>query len=133
MGLGLVLHKPAAAISLGAAFARSGYSFWWIFGFVSLFASMTPIGCIVGMLAAKTSLLVDTIFVCLSAGTFIYVACSEIIVTEFEKGQLRWAKIGLVALGCILIGSLWFIGGAHDHGHGEEGHAGHDDHDHRLL
>lgn len=80
LGIGLIAHKPAAVIALGASFARTGYSWIEIIAFITLFAVMQPIGQIVGMLAAKTSLIVDTIFVCLSGGTFIYVACTEIIV-----------------------------------------------------
>ena len=87
---------------------------------------MTPAGVIAGMLLVDTNLLVDTIFQCLSGGTFVYVACSEIIVAEFDKGGLQWLKMIFVVLGGAIITVLWFIGGhAHDHGHGDHGHEGH--------
>jgi len=78
--------------------------------------------------------LLDVVFLALSGGTFLYVACSEIIVHEFDRGSMRLLKMFLVVLGGVLIGALWFLGG---HSHAEEGHDNHDDHDdddeHRLI
>lgn len=80
------------------------------------------------MLINHSSAIVDTIFMALSGGTFIYVACSEIIVAELDKGKYQWAKTLLVFLGGLTITVLWFFGGhAHDHGHGHEDDH-HDDH-----
>ena len=93
---------------------------------------MSPIGVVVGMLLTETNPLIDSIFACLSGGTFIYIACSEIIVAEFDKGGLQWLKMIMVMLGGVIITVLWFIGGhAHDHGHG--GHDDHSGHDHLLM
>jgi len=61
-----------------------------------------------------------------SGGTFIYVACSEIITGEFDTGRHQWAKILLVLLGGVVISCLWLFGEAHSHDEGEEGHEGHD-------
>ena len=95
---------------------------------------MSPIGGIIGMLLAETNPLVDSIFAALSGGTFIYVACSEIIVAEFDKGGMMWIKMLMVILGGSVITLLWFIGGghAHEHGHGDHGHGGHG-HAHLLM
>ena len=79
------------------------------------------------MAIADSNKLVDVTFLGLSGGTFIYVACSEIIVAEFDRGHYQWLKMLLVLLGGVVITVLWFFGG---HSHGEEGHEGHD---HRVL
>ena len=127
LAAGVIIHKTAAAISLGGAFARTGYSLGNIIAFIGLFSVLAPIGVVVGMLAAETNLLIDTIFVCVSGGTFIYVACSEILVAEFDRGQYHCWKMFLVILGGLTITALWFMGGhAHDHG----SHGGHEGHDH---
>ena len=52
--------------------------------FLGIFAITTPIGIIIGMSIAETSPIVDVVFLSLSGGTFVYVACSEIIVNEFD-------------------------------------------------
>lgn len=93
---------------------------------------MSPIGGIIGMFLSETNLLIDSIFAALSGGTFVYVACSEIIVAEFDKGGMQWLKMIMVVLGGSVITFLWFIGGGHAHEHGEHGH-GHGGHDHLLM
>jgi len=54
---------------------------------------------------------VDTIFqvVCngLATGTFIYISCSEILVTEFEKKESKWPKLASFTVGGGVIALLW--------------------------
>ena len=82
------------------------------------------------MSIVSSNALVDVILQGISGGTFIYVACSEIIVAEFDKGKLQSLKMLVVCVGGAIITVLWFLGG-HDHSHG--GEEGHDDHGHRML
>ena len=56
--------------------------------FLGIFSIIAPIGILIGMAIADSNKLVDVTFLGLSGGTFIYVACSEIIVAEFDRGQL---------------------------------------------
>ena len=88
----------------------------------------TPLGIIIGMSIAQSNKLIDVSFNGLSGGTFIYIACSEIIVAEFDKGKYHWLKMILFLLGGTVITVLWFFG---DHCHG--GGEGHSEHDHRVL
>jgi hypothetical protein len=71
-----------------------------------------------------SNLLVDTIFMSVAGGTFIYVACSEIIVHEFSRGGHGCVKLLLVIAGIVVITLLWLLDGGHSHG-GEEEHASH--------
>ena len=87
---------------------------------------MSPIGGIIGMFLSETNPLIDSIFAALSGGTFVYVACSEMIVSEFDKGGMQWLKMIMVVVGSSVIALLWFIGGGHAHEHGDHGHHGHD-------
>jgi zinc transporter ZupT len=48
--------------------------------YIAIFAVTAPIGIIIGLAVEKTSLVVDTIFLSISGGTFVYVACTELIV-----------------------------------------------------
>ena len=116
-------------MSLGGAFARTGFNLCQICVFLGIFALTTPIGILIGMAISESNAVIDVIFLGLSGGTFIYVACSEIITAEFDKGSYQWAKMLLVLLGGTIIAILWFFGEHHHHG-GEDGHEGHD---HRLL
>ena len=131
LAAGIIIHKSAAAVSLGGAFTRTGYTFKQIFMFLFIFSLTTPIGILIGMAITESNALVDTIFMGLSGGTFIYVACSEIIVAEFDKGIHNWIKMILVFIGGLIITILWFFG--EHHHHGEEGHGAHAGHDDHLL
>ena len=130
LGAGIIIHKSAAAASLGGAFTRTGYTLKQIILFIVLFALTTPIGILIGMAITESNALIDTIFMGLSGGTFIYVACSEIIVAEFNKGIHNWIKMILVLLGGAVITFMWFFG--EHHHHGEEGHGAHAGH-HLLM
>ena len=85
--MGIIIHKSAAAVSLGAAFARTGFTLKEILLFLGIFSLIAPLGIIIGMQIAESNKVVDVTFLGLSGGTFIYVACSEIIVAEFDKGK----------------------------------------------
>jgi len=115
LGAGILIHKGAACISLGGSFARTGYSFSMIALILTIFAFTAPTGIILGMILEKTSRIVDVVFLSLSGGTFVYVACSEIIVNEFSRGGYKGAKVLCVCLGIAVICMLWFLEGPHNH------------------
>jgi len=50
--------------------------------------------------------LVEAIFLAISTGTFIYVACSEVIVEEFAMSRYKFQKFIVYMIGGVLIGSL---------------------------
>lgn len=87
LAAGIIIHKTAAAISLGGAFARTGYSIREIALFLAIFSIIAPIGIAIGMSIADSNKIVDVVFLGISGGTFIYVACSEIVVNEFARGK----------------------------------------------
>ena len=126
LAVGIIVHKSAAAVSLGGAFANSGHTFKQTVIFITLFALTTPLGIGIGMQLAETSQLLDTVLLSISGGTFIYVACSEIIVHEFDRTGNKCVKLLLVVVGGAVITSLWFLGGHHHHHGGEhDSHEGH--------
>lgn len=77
---------------------------------------------VIGLLLSDTSELVSVVVMSLSAGTFIYVSCTEILQHEFERGLRQWLQYIFVVLGGALIIGFWFIGAAtgHSHSHGDE-------------
>lgn len=79
-----------------------------------LFAIFTPIGVLVGWAADNDSPLTECIFNCFAAGTFIYIACSEVIIEEFSIPRNKWIKFLVYIIGVALIASLKFIEGAAD-------------------
>lgn len=125
LATGILIHKGAAVVSLGGAFARTGYSMKSICLFLGVFSLTAPLGIIIGIVVSESNKLVDVVFLSISGGTFLYVACSEIIVNEFSRGQYRWAKVLFIVLGIAVISLLWLIEGEHNHGPACDPHAGH--------
>jgi zinc transporter ZupT len=107
-----MIHKTVEGISLGASFTRAGHSFKEIALFLGVFSLVSPLGIVIGLFITDADALVSLCFLGLSGGTFIYVACSEIIVHEFDKGKHAWAMTLAVLAGGIIITCVWFMGEA---------------------
>jgi solute carrier family 39 (zinc transporter), member 1/2/3 len=86
LAISVAIHKLPTAISLGGTLTRSDFTFWKGFGLVFAFAVATPIGLLIGMGLESSIPLAAPVLNSLSAGTFIYVSCSEILVYEFGRG-----------------------------------------------
>ena len=79
LSISIALHKLAAAVSLGGTVSRTDFTFWKGFGLIAFFAVATPIGLLVGLGLKSSSPLAAPVLNSLSAGTFIYVSCTEIL------------------------------------------------------
>ena len=80
----IAVHKSAAAVSLGVSLVKTfpdnfKLCRWLIF----TFSVASPVGIIVGTLASNLGSVFQLICNCLAAGSFLYIACSEVIVEEF--------------------------------------------------
>jgi len=126
LAMGIVIHKTVAALSLGGTFANAGYNWKQAVGLLVVFSLLAPAGVVIGMFLTEVNPLVDVIFMSLSAGTFLYVSCTEIIKNEFERRQRQWLQFLMVMLGGAVICMLWFFEAEHEHD------AGHDLHDDEL-
>lgn len=109
--IGIGIHKGAAAISLGISLQR-GFpnDFKRVFLLAFFFAIASPIGIVIGIFLQSASTMTDIVFSTLAAGTFLYIACSEVIVEEFALPGQRFQKYALFMTGAILITCLWFFG-----------------------
>ena len=82
--LAIILHKGAAGMSLGISMAKvfpDRENF--VVGLLVLFAFFTPVGVVLGMILSSGSEITEIVFSCLAGGSFLYIACSEVIVEEF--------------------------------------------------
>ena len=106
LGLAIVLHKWAESLTLGMSFTKSNTEKYTFLKMILLFAMFTPLGIISGILLVNTSKLVQGIFLAISAGTFLYVSASEVIVEEFAITKYRYQKYFLYLCGGILVAIL---------------------------
>lgn len=108
--IAIVLHKGAAGMALGTSMAKAfpdndNHVLLLLF----LFSIFTPIGVLVGWAVSTSSPLLEVIFNCFAAGTFIYIACSEVIVEEFSAPENKKLKFFVYIIGIAFIASLGFI------------------------
>jgi zinc transporter 1/2/3 len=112
--LAIIAHKGAAAFALGVGFQRSGFDRSRYMRLLLTFASMTPLGIVLGaglehLLQGNYGRLFEGIFDCLAAGTFLYIAIIEIIGKEFATKTRSGLKFVVlcVGLGLMVVIALW--------------------------
>lgn len=120
--LAISLHKWAASLSLGISFVKSGVKKKRFIIMILIFGFISPIGIIFGMvLKSLSSDTLAGIFLSITVGTFIYIACSEIIIDEFNSDIYKYWKFLFFLLGAMLVIILSilesFIGSGHGHNH----------------
>ena len=110
MIIAIVLHKGAAGTSLGISLVKTfPNEFKLVRTLVLIFSIATPLGVILGMILADADDIYEIIFNSIAAGTFFYIACSEIIVEEFALEGYRFTKMIFFLLGATMITCLYFI------------------------
>jgi len=107
--ISIVIHKVAEGMSICIAMQKSGMPFKQVFLFLSIFASATPLGTLMGILLSGMSDMINVVFMSIAGGSFIYVSCSELIVEEFSLPGNRWLKLLAFLMGAALIGLLLLI------------------------
>ena len=105
--IALMIHKWAEAFSLGIFFVQAKLAKKNYYLLIVFFAIIGPIGVFLGILLSKTaSEFIEGVFLCISTGTFLYVACSEVIVEEFSTPDKRYLKYFLYFMGTLFAAGL---------------------------
>ena len=108
--LAIVAHKWAASLTLGISIVKSGVEKKQLIIMVLIFAFIGPVGVAVGLILSETANdYLQGIFLAISVGTFIYIACSEVLVEEFENPDNKFLKFFMFMVGGIFIGSLSLV------------------------
>lgn len=109
IAVAVICHKWAEGLTLGIAFFRAKTDLktasWMIF----IQAVMNPVGIIIGWVLSSQGNYVRGIFEAASAGTFFYVATSEVITHEFSMARYKWIKFFIFCLAICFVVSLYFI------------------------
>jgi len=105
--IALMIHKWAEAFSLGIFFVQAKLAKKNYYLLIIFFAIIGPIGVLLGIILSKTANeFIEGVFLCISTGTFLYVACSEVIVEEFSTPEKRYLKFFLYLMGTVFAGGL---------------------------
>ncbi len=108
--IGVTLHHIAACISLGVSLGqhktKSKVAIFFIFFGLSLIESA---GIGIGIAMNEAPDLFASCIMSIAGGTFIYIACSEILIHEFENKKYRYWKFLFFLFGSAAITVLWFL------------------------
>ena len=103
----ILVHKWAESLSLGISFVRARTDKTNFVVMALVFGIISPLGVILGWVLSEFSYeFIQGVFLALSAGTFLYVACTEVIVDEFSVGGYKVMKFILYMLAAFFIGGL---------------------------
>ncbi len=112
----IALHQPAESIALLVAFLKSGLSEAQTTRYLSIFSAIGTVGVFMGLAVSSFAGAVwDSVFVALTAGTFIYVGCTEIVAEEFEEPERKWQKFGALLAGVVIVGAITMVTEAWEH------------------
>ncbi|CAD8076958.1 unnamed protein product [Paramecium sonneborni] len=109
LGLSLMGHKWAEGWALGVAFRESNVEKAIQVKFIIFAALLSPIGILIGIIIARESTLISGIVQSITAGTFIYIASTELIVEEFNKNNNKLIKYILYLLGIMLMSFIVYL------------------------
>ena len=110
MVIAILIHKGAAGSSLGISLVKTfPDNFRLCRQLVGVFSVATPLGVLIGMAVAEAGDIYEVIFSSIAAGSFFYIACSEVIVEEFSVPGNRYWKLLAFLLGASIITLLWFL------------------------
>lgn len=80
---------------------------------ITILALFQPIGTAIGLALHEAPRLVSSIIISFSGGTFLYIACSEILMNEFSNQKHRYLKFFMFMLGNAVIVPLWLLHSDH--------------------
>mmetsp|Transcript_16334 Transcript_16334/g.25124 ORF Transcript_16334/g.25124 Transcript_16334/m.25124 type:complete len:422 (-) Transcript_16334:93-1358(-) len=90
LGVAILSHKYLAGFALGCPLAKSKKSLKYTVFFIVFFALLTPMGIILGGVLQRSLMAtpwIADIFVCVAAGTFLYISICEIMIPEFSEDK----------------------------------------------
>ena len=120
----IVLHKWAESMSIGVSIVKHKITGNKMLILIFLYVICTPLGIIIGLNVKGSNKLIESIFMGASAGTFVYIACVEIITEEFGNNhhggpaknkylKLVFYLLGLTLMGVVFYAEQW-VGGHSD-------------------
>ena len=103
----IAAHKWAASLTLGISFIKINIPLKQLIIMILIFALIGPVGIAFGLiLSEEAGDIVQGIFLGISVGTFIYIACTEVLVEEFENSDYKYLKFLMFVVGGIFTAGL---------------------------
>ena len=110
LALAIAAHKWAASLTLGISIIKAQIKLKQLIIMILIFGLIGPVGIAFGMiLKATANEIVEGIFLAISVGTFLYIACTEVLVEEFEDKENKYWKFFAFMVGGVFTAGLSLI------------------------
>ena len=110
LALAIAAHKWAASLTLGISIIKAEIKLKQLVIMILIFGLIGPVGIAFGMiLKATANEVVEGIFLAISVGTFLYIACTEVLVEEFENADNKYWKFFAFMVGGVFTAGLSLI------------------------
>jgi zinc transporter ZupT len=107
LGVAVSLHKIPEALVVGITLLQAHNNIKYVLCFIYVLA--TPIGVAVGIIIAfQLNSIVEGVFLSICAGTFLYIAATEIFVEEFAVARYKYPKFLAAVFGFALVACSTF-------------------------
>lgn len=102
MFIAIAAHKWCDSLVVGISFVAAELPLKMSLLLTVFLSLFTPMGILIGYLASENKVITG-VFQALSAGTFLYISCAEIIIEEFAIADKKFWKFLMYALGILFI------------------------------
>jgi zinc transporter ZupT len=110
MVIAVVAHKWSEALTIGISFVQADLEITQGMWYIILYSLITPLGVVVGYILGSTgNPKIVGVAKALSAGTFLYISCGEIIVKEFAIAKDKRLKFLFYFLGIVFVAILGLL------------------------
>jgi len=108
MFIAMIAHKWSEALTVGISFVTADIPEHTAILMIFFLSSFTPIGIFLGYLISVNDM-ISGICKALSAGTFIYISCAEIIIEEFSLAKNKFLKFTMYMIGILFVVAMGFL------------------------
>ena len=108
MFIAMIAHKWSEALTVGISFVTADIPEHTAILMIFFLSSFTPIGIFLGYLISVNDM-ISGICKALSAGTFIYISCAEIIIEEFSLAKNKFLKFSMYMIGILFVVAMGFL------------------------
>lgn len=109
MFLAMIAHKWSEALTVGISFVMAELPNRKAVSLIVFLACMTPLGILIGYFLSGLNPIITGVGMSLSAGTFLYISCAEILVEEFALAKNKFYKFLAYSLGIAFVIMLGFL------------------------
>ena len=107
LSLAIAAHKWAASLTLGISVIKSYIKLKQLFIIILIFGLIGPVCIAFGLILRATwNEVIESVFLAISVGTFLYIACTEVLVEEFENNEYKYIKFLMFIIGGIFTAGL---------------------------